>query len=301
MSRSPSSFDSTASAWIETQRSVDRSPNTLYTYLCALANLRQFLARRQIRNVRLVTFNHLSAWQAHLWKTGCKVATLQMFTLIVRRWFAWQVSTGRLFQSPARTLQPPRVTRPIVRCPCEKDMLRLLRSIKGRGRFALRDRAILETAYATGARLAELAALDLASLDLNGRCVRLYGKGQRERMVPLTRIAVRTLRAYLHRARPRFVQTALGQTALFVGSRGGQRMMTAAFTAVIRKHAKKVGLILTMHDIRRAFATHLLAGGAHPAVVRELLGHRDYTHLHHYLKLHPESAINALRNSRIFQ
>ncbi|MCF7689351.1 MAG: tyrosine-type recombinase/integrase [Cephaloticoccus sp.] len=300
MNRSTQSLDTAAKAWLEVQRTLDRSPKSVYTYAAAFTNLGRFLVRQGIRDVGLVSPGHLTAWQAHLWETGCRAATLQSFTLIIKQWFNWQVAAGRLFQSPAQGLRTPRLTVPGTRCPSPEDMRRLLRSIKGRDRFARRNRAILETAYSTGARLAEMAALNLDSLDIKNRTIRLFGKGQRERIVPLTRTAVLALQAYLQRSRPKFLRDTTGQAALFVGDRSGRKMKAPAFTAVLRKHAAKVGLILTMHDIRRAFATHLLAGGAHPAAVKEMLGHQGYKHLRHYLKLHPEAALNAVRRHRIF-
>jgi site-specific recombinase XerD len=301
MSRVAHDFTSVADAWLDAQRSLGRSPNSLYTYRSALDNLRRFLRKRRICDAGLVSVTHLLAWQDRLRAAGCTTATLEVFTLIVHRWFAWQVATGRLFQNPARGLRTPKYTPPNTRCPSEAQMRRLLSSIKGRNRYALRNRAILETAYATGARLAEMAALDLTSLDLKERSLRLFGKGQRERVVPLTRTAVRALRAYLRLARPKFVRGASGQTALFVGLRDSQRMKTPAFTGVLKKHARKIGLVFTMHDIRRAFATHLLAGGAHPTAVKDMLGHQGYKHLRSYLRLHPEASLNAVRHNRIFR
>lgn len=301
MRRLNSSFTAAADSWIEAQRALGRRPGTLATYRSALENLQRFISRRRIRKPGLITAVHLNDWQLHLHGSGCKRATVEIFTLVVRRWFAWQVSTGLLFSSPARTLRTPKYARPQTRCPSESEMRCLLASIKGEDRCELRDRAILETAYASGARLAELSALDLSSVDLKDRSIRLFGKGQRERTVPLTRTAVRALSAYLRYGRPKFCDANRGSTGLFVGTREGRRMATPAITAVIRKYARRIGLYLTMHDIRRACATHLLAGGAHPAAVKEVLGHEGYKHLRSYLRLHPDAALNAVRHLHIFQ
>jgi site-specific recombinase XerD len=294
-------FTAEAKAWIENLRLKGRSTHTIQVYQCALDSVGRFLAGRRIRGIKQVIHADLAAWQEHLRNTGCKAATLDAFTKIAQRWFAWQVASGRLFQSPAELLRPTKVGRPLMQCPSEANMKRLLDSIRKRDRLSLRNRAILEIAYSTGARLEEMALLEMNSLNLRERTVRLYGKGQREREVPLTRTAVRAIRTYLDRARPRFAGATPDQRALFVGARGKRRMAKVAFTRVIQREGRKVGLVITPHDIRRAFATHLLAGGAHPAVLKELLGHQGYTHLHHYLRLHPESAINAVRRSRIFR
>ncbi len=300
MSKRSPNFISEGKAWMAALRAKGYSVKTEATYLCALRNFRLFLAKRSITRPSLVTAACLVDWQRHLVSTGCAAVTVEAFTKIVRRWFAWQVTRGRLFTSPAQGLTSPRVVHSMGRCPSEEDMRRLLGSVsRGRDRFSVRDRAILEIAYATGARLAELARLDLSALNLRERTVRLFGKGNWERVAPLTRTAVTAIRTYLRRSRPRFLRSVRDQPALFVGLRGSRRMATPAIFNVVRSRGRQIGLVITPHDIRRAFATHLLLGGAHPTALKELLGHQTYRHLHHYLNPHSLDVLATARNSKV--
>lgn len=286
-----------STVWLRAQRLLGRSRKTLADYAVVLKNLRLFLRRRGITRITEIRPGDLAAWQRRL--SGCAPATLDLFTRVVRQWSAWLVATDRLFDNPARRLTAPKYFRPLGRCPSEADMEHLIASVGGRGAVAVRDRALLETAYSTGARLEELTTLAVASVDLTNRLLRIRGKGGRDRMVPLTRPACRALKAYLTHARTDLLKGAGGRTALFIGSRGGRPMAAPAIAGVIKRRAATAGFKLAPHDIRRAFATHLLRGGAHPAVIRELLGHQTYRHLGSYLKLHPGDLIRTARASRI--
>jgi integrase/recombinase XerD len=141
--------------------------------------------------------------------------------------------------------------------------------------LAIRDRALLELLYASGARISEAVGLAVDELDLAGGLVRLHGKGGRERVVPLGRFARDAVDAYLVRARPTLAAAAArGTPALFLNARGGPLSRQSAWT-VIRAAAEKAGVAraISPHTLRHSFATHLLDGGADIRVVQELLGH----------------------------
>jgi site-specific recombinase XerD len=301
MSTISTNFTTETDAWLAFLRARGCSIKTEHTYLAAIKNLRLFMAARLITHPSRVTAADLEAWQRHLEATGCAAVTVEMFTHIVQRWFAWQAATARIFVSPALGLVTPRTRRAVGRCLSANDMRRLLVSVRSRNRFAVRDRAILEIAYSTGARLEELARLDLSSLDMRERTVRLFGKGNRERVVPLTRIAVSTIRKYLRRSRPLFLRGVKDESALFIGERKSGRMAKPAISGVIKRRGRQIGLLVTPHDIRRACATHLMLGGASPTVVKELLGHQGYSHLHHYLNPHQLDVLTTARKSKVSQ
>lgn len=301
MSKRSPCFTAETDAWMTFLRARGCSVKTELTYHAALENIRLFMATRGIAQPAQVTATDLQAWQRHLAATGCVAVTVAIYTQIVQRWFAWQAASARLFSSPAQNLTAPKSSPAAGRCPREEDMRHLLDSARGRDRFAVRDRAILEIAYSTGARLEELVRLDVSSLDLRARTVRLFGKGDRERVVPLTRTAVSAIQIYLWRTRPQFLRGVTGQLALFVGERGSKRMATAAISGVVKRRGRQIGLVITPHDIRRACATHLMLRGASPVAVKDLLGHQTYRHLHHYLNPHQFDVLATARKSQISQ
>ena len=138
----------------------------------------------------------------------------------------------------------------------------------------LRDRALLELLYATGARISEAVGLAVDDLDLAGSTVLLHGKGGKDRMVPLGQYAREAVEAYTVRGRPALAAAGRGTSALFVNHRGGQLSRQSAWT-VLRQAAERAGIStdISPHMLRHSFATHLLDGGADVRVVQELLGH----------------------------
>jgi len=270
--------------WLEHLREQRRSPHTVTTYASALLHLRRHLSAKNIFNLRDVTAGALREWQRALAAT-CATATQDQFLRIVRFWFQWLHERSVLFENPAEGLRGPNLTQPLTRCPSEEQMRQVLRRTRTGSAVGLRDLAVLELAYASGARLAELAALKLSSLNLAQRVILLDGKGRRQRVVPLTRKSVQVLRRYLTAARPALANESEATDALFLSARGGGPLERPGVSQIVRRAGERAGIELTPHDIRRAFATHLLRGGANPAVVRELLGHSSYRHLARYLRL----------------
>jgi len=272
-------------AWLDSLRHKGRSPKTVASYAAVLLNLQRFLHRRDITDVRRIRPADLEAWQRAL--RNCTLGTQEQFARVAGYWFRWLVKQGELFVSPAAALTEIKLPRRLVRCPTEEEMARLLGSVRGCGSIAQRNRALLETAYGTGARRAELARLQVSSLRLDEGLILLHGKGDRDRMVPLTRLAEKSLRHYLARARGHLLGSRPDHGALFISTRSGHALGSAGVCAVLKTAGRRVGLTLTPHDFRRAFATHLLRGGAKPGQVKELLGHRTYRHLGRYLQSCP--------------
>ncbi len=284
--------------WLAALRALGRSPRTILTYASALKNFCRYLRRRRIGRLTAVKPRHLDDWRRHLIDAGCRPSTVDLFLRAVRGAFTWLVQTGRLFLNPAERLTAPKVPEPGPLIPSEVEMQRLLDGITDHDAIGRRDRALLETAYSTGARLEELVRLNLESIDFSNGLLRLRGKGDKDRLVPLTASALRALDDYVAHGRPLLPQTPEGDSALFLATRGGRRLEFHGTEVVVRKRSANVGLLLTPHAIRRAFATHLLRAGACPADIRELLGHQSYRHLGHYLKFHPDEMTAQLRRAR---
>lgn len=284
-------------SWLAHLQKHGRSMRSLNAYRCAFNRLWQFLHRGRITTSTDIRADHLAAWSARLTKAGMKPSSRGLYIRVVQNWLTWMADGGQLFFNPAEGLLRPKQVNAFGRCPSEVEMRRLLKHVSGDGIQVVRDRALLELAYSTGARCEEIARLDLASLNLGDGSVRLDGKGGKQRVVPLTRTAFISLKSYLENARPRLLRGREDQPALFVGQRGGERMATSAIAFMVRRRGAEVRLKISPHDIRRAFATHLFMGGAGVAHLKDLLGHAGYSHLHHYLKQAPKDMVTTVRKS----
>ncbi|HEY0216869.1 MAG TPA: site-specific tyrosine recombinase XerD [Cellulomonas sp.] len=217
----------------------------------------------------------------------------------VRGWHRFCVLEGIALDDPARAVRPPQQAQRLPKAISTDDVERLLEaSSLGDGSVPLRDRALLELLYSTGARISEAVGLDIDDLDLTeGRAaVRLFGKGRKERVVPVGTYAVEAVEAYLVRARPALAtagqQLSRSGSAVFLNTRGARLSRQSAW-AVLRTAAERAGLAgaehVSPHTLRHSFATHLLAGGADVRVVQELLGHASVTTTQIYTRVTPDT------------
>ena len=253
--------------------------------IAALHRLCAFLAQRGRNPIAEVTAPDLEAYQAHL--LDLAAATQQNYLVNARQFFRWLEATGRLFENPAARLVIPRCRRQWVRAPSESQVAMLLATPDTRTACGLRDRAWLELAYATGARRGELFRLRVGDLDWPAGLVRLFGKGDKERLAPIGRQAGHWLQRYLAEGRPKLLR-GKDTAALWLSSHGGGPLGYEAIRRQLRTHTRQAGLpasLLTAHGLRRACATHLLDHGAAPLALQELLGHERAATLSHYLRL----------------
>jgi integrase/recombinase XerD len=175
----------------------------------------------------------------------------------------------------AHEVRPPAAPQKLPKAISVEDVERLLDAAGYAGTvLALRDRALLELLYATGARISEAIGLAIDDLDLADRSVLLTGKGGKQRRVPVGSFAAQAVGAYLVQARPELVAAGRGSPMLFLNSRGGPLSRQSAWV-VLRAAAERAGLAagISPHTLRHSFATHLMEGGANERVVQELLGH----------------------------
>ncbi len=179
---------------------------------------------------------------------------------------------------PAREVRPPAAAKRLPKALPVEDVLRLLDVPATEGERPLRDRALLELLYSTGARISEAVGLDLDDIDRTDRTVLLDGKGGKQRLVPIGRPAVEAVEAYLVRARPVLASRGRGSAALFLNARGTRLSRQSAWQ-VLKVSAERAGISASVspHTLRHSFATHLLEGGADVRVVQELLGHASVT------------------------
>jgi integrase/recombinase XerD len=207
------------------------------------------------------------------------LVALKMFYRFLRLEERTTESTVDLLNSPTLWQRIPQVLSP-------EGVTKLLAAPQPSERFFLRDRALLETLYATGSRASEVVGLQLPDLHLDGAFCRCHGKGGKQRLVPLGRPAINALRAYLDGLRPRLTAGAPDAPWVFV-SRGGRALTREMLWVLVKKYVRRAGLHarVSPHTLRHSFATHLLSGGADLRTVQELLGHanirttQQYTHV----------------------
>jgi integrase/recombinase XerD len=196
----------------------------------------------------------------------------------------------------AREVKPPTPSRRLPKSLTVDEVLALLDAAggdsEGDGPLTLRNRALLELLYSTGARISEAVGLDVDDIDTHARSVLLRGKGGKQRLIPIGRPAVSALDAYLVRGRPELARRGRSTPAIFLNARGGRLSRQSAWQ-VLQDAAQSAGITATVspHVLRHSFATHLLDGGADVRVVQELLGHASVTTTQIYTLV----TVNALR------
>ena len=212
-------------------------------------------------------------------------ATLQRKIACLRSFYRHLRREQIVEHDPTAELRSPRSRAKLPNVLSRDEVAALLAQPHGDSPAAMRDRALLETMYACGLRASEATGLDLTSLDLEAGILRAHGKGSKERLVPVGSAAIRTLREYLKKGRPKLV--GLGEEAAVFVNHRGVRLSRQGLYKIVQRHARSAGLEHRMspHTLRHTFATHLLAGGCDLRSLQEMLGHADigttqmYTHL----------------------
>jgi len=273
-------------AWLDELRTGRRlSPRTLDAYDRDLRDYLAFAARHRLGGWQEAGTTFVDGYFASLLQRGLAGSTVARRRSALR---GFHDHLGRQMPDlpdPLATLPAPRRDRRLPHALPVADIERLLAQPEGEAPLALRDRALLELAYASGLRVSELVGLERPRVDLRGRSVTVAGKGDRERTVPFGRSAGEALREWLERGRP-LLTARVRHEVVFVNARGGPLGRTG-FWRILAGHARAAGLSSHVHPhaLRHSFATHLLQGGADLRVVQELLGHASvsttaiYTHL----------------------
>jgi integrase/recombinase XerD len=270
------------------------SPATLDAYA---GDLRAFAAAPRVAAEWTDGPDAARRWLASQAAAGVAATTLRRRTASVRGFYRFSYGEGTIGRDVAAHLDLPRQPRHLPETLSVDEVERLLDAAAPRAdaspaalALAIRDRALLELLYAAGLRISEALGLDLERVSLDGGLVRVVGKGDRERIVPVGEVALDWLRRYLEGVRPHWAGGATHErqpeAALFLSPRGRRLGRQAAWT-IVKRAARSAGLAdrVSPHTLRHSFATHLLEGGADLRVVQELLGHASisttqlYTHL----------------------
>ncbi len=254
------------------------SEHTRRAYATDLRGLARWLAARGVHDWAAVDAGLLRAYQQHRHAAGIGARSMARALSAWRRFFRFLLREGVIAADPSATLAAPRLARNLPGHLTEGEVEALLRAPDVTTPLGLRDRAMLETLYATGLRVSELVALRHDQLDLRSGLLRVVGKGRKERIVPLGEEAAHWLARYLAEARPRLARPAVPDERVFLGRRG-HGMTRQNFWHTVRRHARAAGIDrpLSPHTLRHAFATHLLDHGADLRAVQMLLGHSDLT------------------------
>lgn len=263
------------------ERGTARS--TLDSYARDLRRYAEFLVTQGVSGLVEVRTEHLAEFLAQL-REGVEgrppLASSSAARALVaaRGLHRFAHAEGRIAVDVAREVTPPSPPKRLPKALSVDDVGRLLEHAGGDDPRGLRDRALLELLYSTGARISEAVGLDVDDIDRTDRTVLLDGKGGRQRLVPIGRPALAMLEAYLVRARPVLLARGRGSSAVFLNSRGTGLSRQSAWNA-LKTAAQRAGIAETVspHVLRHSFATHLVEGGADVRVVQELLGHASVT------------------------
>jgi integrase/recombinase XerD len=285
-------------SWLATERG--RSPATLAAYR---RDVRRWWAWLHDRRSPLEAADEqlIEAFVGHLRGQGLAPATVARAVVAVRSLYRFLADEGRLPADPGADVASPRVAAGLPKALSEAEVTSLLEAVVGDGPGQRRDRAILEVLYGTGLRISELVGLSLGDVDLESALLRAFGKGAKERVVPLGRHAVDALGAWLAPGgRGSFEPAQWARRgdaeAVFLNRRGGRLTRVGAWL-VVKRYGEVVGIgaKLSPHVLRHSCATHMLDHGADIRSVQELLGHASISTTQVYTKVSTERLFEAYR------
>jgi integrase/recombinase XerD len=261
------------------------SANTVESYLRDLRRLGEFATSRGVRDPGRLSRSLLRDFVYLLKDLGLSPASIRRGVSAIRTYYAFLVGEGRVKDDASDRLESPRRGRVLPQTLSVQEVEALLGSAKVDLPLAWRDRALLELGYGAGLRVSELCALSLTDLLLSDNLVRVFGKGGKERLVPIGRSVIGAVSVYLHTMRPE-LDRGKGRGRVLLNVRGGPLSRVGAWT-IVQRATRRAGITkrVTPHTLRHSFATHLLEGGADLRAVQEMLGHADlsttqiYTHV----------------------
>ncbi|HLG15075.1 MAG TPA: site-specific tyrosine recombinase XerD [Blastocatellia bacterium] len=274
------------------------SANTLAAYGRDLKKLVEF-AESEAKDLLSLSQSDLTRFAQHLRKSGLSARSVARTLVTVRILFRFLLLDGRVVRDPSASLGTPKTWQSLPKFLLPEEVEKLLKAPDTSGEAGLRDRAMLEVLYATGLRVSELVSLKLANFDLDLGYVRTFGKGGKERTVPIGMAAVEWTKRYLN-VRGRFLRG--GESPLLFVNRDGGSISRQSFWRTLAGYAVRAGLgRVSPHMLRHSFATHLLENGADLRSVQTMLGHSNitttqvYTHITDervrdvYRKFHPRA------------
>jgi integrase/recombinase XerD len=261
------------------------SGNTVESYLRDITRLAEYAAGKGIKQPQQLSAAQLRDFVYFLKDLGLAPTTIRRQISAIRTYFKFLVGEGIAARDPSERIESPKRWRTLPAVLSVDEIKKLLAAPNTDEPLAIRDRALLEFAYATGVRVSELVGLKMQDISFAERVVRVFGKGGKERLIPFGRQALGALSTYAREIRPA-LDRGHARGVLFLNARGTPLSRVGAW-GVIKATARRAGLTkrVTPHTLRHTFATHLLEGGADLRAVQEMLGHADlsttqlYTHV----------------------
>jgi len=276
--------------WLESFRDFlalesGHSANTVEAYLRDLRRMGDFATSRGIRDPARLTRVLLREFVFLLKDLGLSPSSIRRSVSAIRTYYGFLLGEGRVKDDPSDRLESPRRGRVLPETLSVSEVEALLASPKVEQPLAWRDRSLLELAYGAGLRVSELCSLGLTDLLLTENLIRVFGKGSKERLVPIGRSVIGAVSVYLHTMRPE-LDRGKSKGRVLLNARGEPLSRVGAW-GVVKRAAERAGIKkrVTPHTLRHSFATHLLEGGADLRAVQEMLGHADlsttqiYTHV----------------------
>jgi integrase/recombinase XerD len=261
------------------------SANTVESYMRDLRRLGEFATSRGVRDPARLTRQLLRDFVYLLKDLGLSAASIRRGVSAIRTYYGFLVGEGRVSDDPSDRLETPRRGRVLPETLSVGEVEALLAATHLDQPLAWRDRALLELAYGAGLRVSELCGLSITDLILTDNLVRIYGKGGKERLVPLGRTVIGAVSVYLHTIRPE-LDRGKSRNRVLLNARGEPLSRVGAW-GIVKRATERAGITkhVSPHTLRHSFATHLLEGGADLRAVQEMLGHADlsttqiYTHV----------------------
>ena len=282
-------------AYLHGERSL--SPNTISAYRNDLLQFADYLRAEAERQggtdfaLSVIDRDQITAYFLHLRDRGYSGASIARKTAALRSFFQYLRRMGEVASDPTQGIGSPEVKKPLPRTVEDDQVRALMTFLESRDTpEGLRDHAMLRLVSATGMRVGELVMVDLGDVDFGNRRVRVVGRGNRERQLPLDEATLSSIRTYLERARPFLTRNVPGETAVVVNQRG-QRLTRQGFWLIMKGLVHEAGLpaIMTPHMLRHSFATHQIGEGLGLEELRQLLGHASIATTQIYTQLAGQS------------
>jgi integrase/recombinase XerD len=274
------------------QLEKNAATNTIESYSLDLGRYVQYLEAQRVTSLEGIKSRHVTSFLAMLREIGLSARSISRGFSAIKSFHKFLVADGVTAQNPTENIDSPKRSRTLPDVLNQDEIDAILRQPNTAEVLGTRDKAILEVLYATGLRVSELVSLTQSNVNLSEGIVRVFGKGSKERLVPIGRVAQKWVTAYLSSARQALAAKGTGRDALFLNARGKPLTRMSVWN-IVRRYTRAAGIDKEVHPhtFRHSFATHLLEGGADLRAVQEMLGHADisttqiYTHIdREYLK-----------------
>ena len=277
------------------------SPRTCEAYERDLIHYFKFIQKKNLNDIASITHMHIRGYIRSLNEKGLAPKSISRIFSSIKSYHKFLISENLASENPTLVISSPKIPKKLPIILNENEISLIIEKIDESSQFGKRDKAIIEMLYSCGLRVSELCSLDLSNLFLDDNLIRIFGKGSKERLLPVGKRALLYLNNYLNYLRPSLSYKNIS-SAVFL-SRNGNQLTRAMINKILTKWSKASGLKKTVspHTLRHSFATHLLEGGADLRFVQALLGHTDisttqiYTHLDKkhlqevYKTFHPRS------------